>query len=360
MMLRHILAGAWAVLCLCSSIAHAADALHAIDQPQPLLPYQHKPAVSAFNGKFEAAYVWSRLDGAGSSDGLQAAGAVSFPLGHSFGLQIDGGLARVSGGTAGGIGAHLFWRRPETALVGVYADFQRNGGQDYSTWRLAAEGELYFGRFSLEGLAGAETVRADNFRETYFTGEAIAAFYVTDNIRIHGGVGHRFDETFGRIGAEAILPFAANNVALYTDGTFSSDATTIRAGLRVYFGQRGKALIDRHREDDPKIRLFDGAPPLESAGAGSTGGSGPPQPSEIPPNGPAENDDPPTGEPDVVTDPTPPSTDPDQTGEIPDETDNEGTGSNLPPDPESPQNPPSSEYVQCMLILGDHDECARM
>jgi hypothetical protein len=103
-------------------------------------------------------------------------------------------------------------------------------------------------------------VRADNFRETYFTGEALGAFYVTDNVRIHGGVGHRFDETFGRIGAEAILPFAANNVALYTDGTFGSDTTTIRAGLRVYFGQRGKSLIDRHREDDPKIRLFDGAP----------------------------------------------------------------------------------------------------
>ncbi len=270
MLLRHVLAGAGSVLFFFSPLAHAADPVFTVDQPQPLLPYQHKPAVSAFNGKFEAAYVWSRLDGAGSSDGLQAAGAVSFPLGHSFGLQIDGGLARVSGGTAGGIGAHLFWRRPETALVGVYADFQRNGGQDYSTWRVAAEGELYFGRFSLEGLAGAETVRADSFRETYFTGEALAAIYVTDNIRIHGGVGHRFNETFGRIGAEAILPFAANNVALFTDGTFGSDATTIRAGLRVYFGQRGKSLIDRHREDDPKIRLFDGF--VASATDGSTGG----------------------------------------------------------------------------------------
>lgn len=323
--LRHVLAGAWTVMLFVSSIAHAADPVFTIDQPQPLLPYQHKPAVSAFNGKFEAAYVWSRLDGAGSSDGLQAAGAVSFPLGHSFGLQIDGGLARVSGGTAGGIGAHLFWRRPETALVGVYADFQRNGGLDYSTWRLAAEGELYFGRFSLEGLAGAETVRADTFRETYFTGEALAAFYVTDNVRIHGGVGHRFDETFGRIGAEAILPFAANNVALYTDGTFGSDTTTIRAGLRVYFGQHGKSLIDRHREDDPKIRLFDGAPPIHRVANPVNEDDGQTPPPGDAPVVPVNGEDP---------------SEPDSPEEQPD------------PDPQIP-----SEYDHCMSQFGNVEMC---
>lgn len=323
MVLRHVLAGAGSVLFFFSPFAHAADPVFTVDQPQTLLPYQHKPAVSAFNGKFGAAYVWSRTDGAGSSDGLQAAGAISFPLGHSFGLQVDGGLARVSGGTAGGIGAHFFWRRPETALVGVYADFQRNGGQDYSTWRVAAEGELYFERFSLEGLAGAETVRADNFRETYFSGEALAAFYVTDNVRIHGGVGHRFDETFGRIGAEAILPFAANNVALYADGTFGSDTTTIKAGLRVYFGQRSKSLIDRHREDDPKIRLFDGAPTLDVRGR-------------------ADGDL--------------PSTDPTNLGEVPPDPANEEPET-APPTENEPETPPSGEgsgpsqaFINCQLI----------
>jgi hypothetical protein len=276
----YAIAAAAMLVGLVTGQAGASGQIFAVDQPAPLLPYSDKPAVSAFNGKFEAAYLWTRVDGAGSSDGLQVAGALTFPLGNRFGLQVDGGVGRIGGGaTAFGVGAHLFWRKPETALLGMYGDFQRISALDISSWRVAVEGELYLGRFTLEGLAGAERVDAAGLAGTDFIGEAIAAYYFADNFRIHGGAGYRFERAFARIGAEAMLPFAANNVALFADGTFAEHATTVRAGVRVYFGQAGKSLLARHREDDPGIRLFDAMPasgrsPSKSPPADIDDGSG--------------------------------------------------------------------------------------
>lgn len=185
------------------------------------------------------------------------------PIGHSFGLQVDGAFGRYDGaGDASGygVGAHLFWRNPDVALVGLYGDYQRVSDFDATTWRLGVEGELYLDRISLEGFVGGERVEVATGDETYFSGEALAALYITDDFRIHAGAGHRFDELYGMIGAEAMLPFASNNVALFTDGTFSDDATSVRAGVRVYFGEAGKSLKARHREDDPRIRLLDPIP----------------------------------------------------------------------------------------------------
>ncbi len=271
---RVAAASAGAVLFAMSG-AFAAGPVFTVDQPQFLAPYDERPAVSAFNGKFETAYVWSRAGEAGSGDDFSATGALAFPLGNRFGLQVDGGFAGLRGSAETfGVGAHLFWRRPETGLVGLYGDFHRVSGSDLDVWRLEVEGELYLGRFSLEGAAGAETVRGPGDRETYVSGEIVAAYYPTDDLRIHGGVGSRFDRAFARIGAEAILPIAANNVALFADGTFGEDLTTIRAGVRVYFGAGGKSLIARHREDDPAIRLFATPFPVNAPAAAAGGEAG--------------------------------------------------------------------------------------
>lgn len=243
-----------------ATTAYAADPVLVVDQQQFEARYESKPAVSGINGKIEAAYTWYDIDGAGDVDLVSGAGAISIPIGHSFGLQVDGGVGRYSNGgdaTAYGVGGHLFWRNPDVALVGVYGDYQRTSDLDASSWRLGVEAEMYLDRVSLEGFAGAEQLDVGGNEETYFTGEAIAALYVTDDFRVHGGVGHRFDETYGIIGAEAMLPVGANNIALFADGTISEDTTMVRGGLRVYFGEGGKSLKARHREDDPKIRLFD-------------------------------------------------------------------------------------------------------
>ncbi len=249
-----------AIVVVLAGTAYAADAVLVVDDQQFQARYEAKPAVSGINGKLEAYYTWIDIDGLGDVDLWTGAGAISIPVGHSFGVQIDGGIGRFSGNgsaTAYGIGAHAFWRNPDVALLGLYGDYQTTTDFDFDAVRLGVEGELYLDRISLEGIAGAERVDGPGGDDTYFSGEALAAFYITDDFRVHGGVGHRFDETYGTIGAEAMLPLGGNNVALFTDGRFSSNQTAIRGGLRVYFGESGKSLIARHREDDPRIRLFD-------------------------------------------------------------------------------------------------------
>jgi len=220
-----------------------------------------KPAVSGINGKIEAAYTYVDVDNVGDTNMGDLIGSVSIPVGQQFGLQFDGGVATANDfGTGFGAAVHAFWRNPDTALLGFYGDVVRydtDFGPDVTTYRYGAEAELYLDRFTVEGFVGGDTVDAGSFDDTFFSAEAMAAFYITDDLRIHAGVGHRFDDTFGRVGAEAMLPFASRNVALFGDGTFGDEVTTARVGVRVYFGEAGKSLKDRHREDDPRVRLFD-------------------------------------------------------------------------------------------------------
>jgi len=243
-----------------TSAAFAADAVLVVDDQQFEARHEAKPAVSGINGKIEASYTWTDIDGIDDLSLWSGAGSISVPVGHSFGMQIDAGIGRFSGdasATAYGIGAHAFWRNPDVALFGLYGDYQATSDFDLDSMRLGVEGELYLDRISLEGFAGAERFDFGGAVDTYFSGEALAAFYVTDDFRIHGGVGRRFDETYGTLGAEAMMPLAGKNVALFTDGVFSENATSVRGGIRVYFGESGKSLIARHREDDPRVRLFD-------------------------------------------------------------------------------------------------------
>lgn len=220
-----------------------------------------KPAVSGINGKIEAAYTYIDVDNVGDANMGDLAGSIAFPVGEQFGLQFDGGVATANDiGTGLGTAVHAFWRNPDTALLGFYGDvvhFDTDFGPNVTTWRYGAEAEVYLARLTLEGFIGGDTATADGNNETYFSADAMAAFYVTDDLRLHAGVGHRFDETFGRVGAEAMLPFAGQNVALFGDGTFGDDVAAARVGLRVYFGEAGKSLKDRHRQDDPRVRLFD-------------------------------------------------------------------------------------------------------
>jgi len=244
-----------AVTGMMGSAAFAADATLEERFEGPL------PAVSGVNGKIEAAYTYIDVDNVGDANMGDIGGSIAIPLGQQFGLQFDGGVATAEDlGTGFGVGVHAFWRDPSTALLGFYGDVVRydtDFGPDVTNWRAGAEGELYLDRFTIEGFAGADFIDAGDEDETYFSAEALAAFYVTDDFRLQAGVGHRFDDTFARIGAEAMLPFADRNVALFGDGSFGDDVTTARVGMRVYFGEAGKSLKDRHRQDDPRMRLFD-------------------------------------------------------------------------------------------------------
>jgi hypothetical protein len=125
--------------------------------PQPM------PAVDGINGK-----IAGFGGGADHIDGFYGtAGSLAFPIAQQWGAQIDGGVGSLDGsGWSQGAG-HLFWRDPSIALVGAYASyFHWNGigpptipriGVNVS--RFAAEGEYYWTRWTVRGLAGYETVR---------------------------------------------------------------------------------------------------------------------------------------------------------------------------------------------------------
>lgn len=224
-----------------------------------------KPAVSGFNGKLDLGYTYLDLGGTSPHyNSFTGIGSISAPLGQSFGVQFDAGLGRISnsGGSANaaGIGSHLFWRNPDSGLIGAYGHYVRlsGGGASLSTVRLGAEAEAYIDQISLEGFVGADITRfsAGGHKSTASL-DFTAAYYFTDNFRAQAGISHSFDKTLGKLGMEAMLPLAANNVALYADGAFGSHITKISTGVRIYFGESGKSLKARHREDDPKARLFD-------------------------------------------------------------------------------------------------------
>lgn len=243
-----------------------AGSVKAADVDVPIFEEGTKPAVSGINGKLDLGYNYIDFNNVpGYFDAPYAIGTISFPVGHSFGVQIDAGYARYSSSvfagslSIGGGAVHAFWRNPDVALAGIYAHYVdlSVAGVSAGIWRLGAEAEIYLDRVSIEAFAGADLLNAPIGNQEFFMGDIYAAFYATDNIRLQAGVVHSFNNTVARIGGEAMLPFGANNVSLYANGSFGSGIDSVHAGLRIYFGESGKSLIDRHRQDDPKTRLTD-------------------------------------------------------------------------------------------------------
>jgi hypothetical protein len=229
--------------------------------PQPL------PAVDGINGKIAG------FGGEAShTDGFYGGtGSLSLPLAQQWGAQIDGGVGSLdSSGWSHGAG-HLFWRDPSIGLLGAYGSyFHWNGigaltipriGANVS--RFAAEGEYYWSRWTVSGLAGYETVRLNvpnvanlpgllSIPNRFFDSVS-ASYYVTDNFKL--SIGHLY--TIGRngltLGSEYGVGLGGGRMAsLFVDALFAEGGNNaVLGGVRFYFGQRDKTLIDRHRQDDP-------------------------------------------------------------------------------------------------------------
>lgn len=230
-----------------------------------------KPAVDGFNGKVSLHYSYFNIPDVDRHINIYGGDAsFSVPLGHQFGAQLDLGsvVLGIPGAPPGynvsmvGAGGHLFWRNPDIALVGIYADVNAlrvNYGGDVDWlkfYRAGAEAEAYFGRFSLEGFAGAQWAEGGN--ETVFTGDLTAAFYATDDLRFDASVIRNFDITYGRVGVEYQADFNGFRPTMFANATFGDGFQNYRAGLRFYFGGSSqKSLIGRHREDDPRSRIAD-------------------------------------------------------------------------------------------------------
>ena len=217
------------------------------------------PAVSGINGKLEFGYLSVNTTtpaGNTDADGEFVRGALTLPVGQQFGFQLDAGVSELDGSRFTGIGGHFFWRNPNTALIGIYAHHIDLGELNSQTTRVGAELEWYHKNASLELFAGLDTLESSFGRNDFFAGEAVAAFYPNENLRLSAGVRRTFDETRGLAGIE-YLPDTSSGIApsLFAKAEFGSGDTTVSAGIKIYLGKETKSLIRRHREDDPQIRL---------------------------------------------------------------------------------------------------------
>jgi len=228
-----------ALLCLCT--AAAAD----------------DPAVSGPNGKLS-------VEGGGSADDGEgvATGSFALPIGHEFGMQADGAVGSFDDELLGGLALHLFARDPSRYLFGVYGSYHT--WDRINIWRAALEGELYIGPVTLEGIAGYESLDVPTFNngqtvisldDNHLFGQADAAYYITDDFKIYAGYRYINETSFGAAGTEYLLRGLEVPVALFARGDFGDEfVQNVTGGVRIYLSDDpGKSLIDRHREDDPKV-----------------------------------------------------------------------------------------------------------
>lgn len=210
------------------------------------------PAVDGINTKFSIGFVGD------DNDAAFATGSVTFPIGHSFGLQIDGGVAEVSTDLHGDIpvysaAAHGFWRDPSVGLLGLYGDVAHiDLGSGYNLYTVGVEGSIYLDRFSVDAVVGAQ--RINQFNPDFFD-EVNLNFYASDDFKLNIGHTYMLGLNSFLYGAEWAVPgYGRAAASIFAQGSIhESGEHTVEAGVRFYIGNTKKSLIRRHREDDPTV-----------------------------------------------------------------------------------------------------------
>jgi hypothetical protein len=225
-------------------------------------------AVDGFNGKIDG------LGGTLANRSLVGStGAFSVPLQGPYGLQIDGALGAYDSRAFGSAGGHLFWRDPSRGLLGLYGAYT---GWDYMggihAGQIAGEGAWYNGRWTVEGIAGIEfgnsqtTSTGDTVNgflqqtidiKTRFFDKLNVAYYVEDNAKIFAGHRYLGGRNALALGTEWSMALSDNRMgSLFVEARVGeNNYHGVWGGVRVYFGQHNKTLIQRHRQDDPFMWL---------------------------------------------------------------------------------------------------------
>jgi len=209
------------------------------------------PAVSAVNGKLSTEGGVTGADGQSSGVGM-VKGSITTPLGHAFGLQLDGTAGTAFNDFFGGGTAHLFWRDPAIGLFGPVASLEGGSGLRFGWY--GVEAELYAGMFTVGAWGGyhkAVDTRFGISASSSFYGGSLTVYPISD-LAVSLGATSEFSHVTGS-GTLEFQPdlFARHNVSFFVDGGVSDrSAYSVTAGIRFYFGP-DKPLIRRHREDDP-------------------------------------------------------------------------------------------------------------
>jgi hypothetical protein len=253
-----------------------------------------KPAVSSLNGGLTVGYGYDDFHGFGYGNKVFSAASISAPIGQNFGLNVGinsrSGEEKYPGDPVSksvyestGVDAGLFWRNPEVGYIGVGAGYSRNlgtlsatysfgPGQNFTSSTYSTNNTIildinaatYFDRVTLSAHADQHystiTYADGKYAPIYFKKKRIsttlefgATYYLTDDFSLSAGINHYFDDSFkttdGEIGATYMLPFASKNIAVSANGTFNHNYTGVNTSLHWYFGEYGKSLIARDRED---------------------------------------------------------------------------------------------------------------
>jgi hypothetical protein len=215
-------------------------------------------------------------------------GALSIPLGGWWGAQIDGAVGDFDRRTFAGVAGHLFWRDPGQALFGAYAGYMHwDRFSGVHVTQVAAEGEYYWQRWTLQGIVGAEfgnsvssttgststtapvgatpgVFATSTFTESYkvksrFFDQINLKYYLTANWGAY--VGHRYlgGKNALALGTEYALPLGQHMMgSAFVEGRVGEgEFHGVWGGVRFYFGGTDKTLVARHRQDDPNIWLAD-------------------------------------------------------------------------------------------------------
>jgi hypothetical protein len=256
-----------------ASAASAADLALLNKAPDPL----PAPAVDAVNTKVEG--FGGTLNGESVYGSL---GSLTFPVARQYGAQIDGAIGSLDGSAFGAVAGHLFWRNPAQALLGVYGSFtswDRFGG--VSVGQIAAEGEYYYGRLTLQGIMGAEfgnsvsntqafastaapvgglpgvitsTTSTNGFNiGTRYFDQINLKYYLNDYVEAY--VGHRYlgGKNMAAFGGELAFPVGRGILgSAFAEGRVGEDGVYgVWGGFKLYFGPTDKPLIARQRQEDP-------------------------------------------------------------------------------------------------------------
>jgi hypothetical protein len=273
-----VICAAAAGVCFASEAAFSADM--AVKAPPAAGCVQ---AVDGVNGKISGF--------GGSLDNKTYAGfdgSIAAPLGCQYGAQLDLTGADFDGRFLGTVAGHVFWRNPAQGLLGAYGDYtQWDEFGGVRAGHVGPEAEWYNGRWTLQGVGGAEfgnsvTGTINGITQTFnvrtrFFDEVNLAYYPQDDLEVYAGHRYLGGRNALALGGEVGFPMNHGVMgALFAEGRVGEDNYHgVWGGVRFYFGQKDKTLIRRHREDDP-TNWSNGADSVFNNGSQTTGLSCPP------------------------------------------------------------------------------------
>ena len=195
------------------------------------------------------------------------------PLSHSWGAQVDMATANHDAGNISFVGGHLFWRQPETGLLGILGSKHSSTLGD--TDELGFQAEKFFTNFTLRAELGYQSYNRSVLKlnnglplspdaAKYSLGKLSedehfwalkGSWYLTDDIVAYAmaerNIGRNGDTSIGfewQIGSADRAGYSIYSEVKDID----HHGKQALFGLRVYFDGK-KNLKMRHRTADPAV-----------------------------------------------------------------------------------------------------------